>query len=81
MSRELARVAICFELWDDGVDGGGVGASRRCRVGDGGRMMCCEEVGDVVYQIVKFRWPCRYELHLVQCLPPECNSKSKYQSE
>jgi hypothetical protein len=31
-------------------------------------------VGDVVYEIVKFRRPCRYELH-VQCVPPECNSK------
>ena len=79
MSRELARVVICFELWHDGIDGGDVGASWRRRVGDSGRMMCCEEVGDVVYEIVKCRWPCRYEL-LVQCVPPpECNSKIKDQ--
>jgi hypothetical protein len=43
-------VVICFELWHDGIDGGDVGASRRCRVGDGGRMTCCE-VGDVVYEM------------------------------
>jgi hypothetical protein len=70
-------VVICFELWHGGIDGGDVGASRRCRVGDGERMMCCE-VGDVVYEIVKFRRPCRYEL-LVQYVPPECNSKVKDQ--
>jgi hypothetical protein len=78
MSRELARVVICFELWHDGIDGGDVGASWRSRVGDGGRMMCCEEMGDLFYEIVKFRWPCRYEL--LQCVPPECNSKSKDES-
>jgi hypothetical protein len=43
MSRELARVVICFELWHDGIDGGDVGASWRCRVGDSRRRMCWEE--------------------------------------
>jgi hypothetical protein len=33
----------------------------------------------VVYEIVKFRWPCRYEL-FVQCVPPEFNSRIKDQS-
>jgi hypothetical protein len=73
-------VVICFELWHDSIDGSDVGASWRSRVGDDGRMKCCEEVGDVVYEIVKFRRPCRYELHLVQCVPPECNSEIKDQS-